>query len=252
MSFPPSPALLLLLLLTGALVSTEIGYQAGRLYGPRDDDFSKQLGLVQGAVFALVAFLIGFAFSGAGSRYVDRLDVVVKEANALGTAWLRADTLPDPARGALKAALKEYTVDRVAILTSGEIPEIEARLAKVPALHARMWQAAMDGTAGNAPLMQVVLPSVNDVIDLHTVHLSASRRHIPNAILIALVIGASLSLALATFGNGQARHRYLALNYVYGAILSVALWMTIDMDHPNYGLIRANILPLTDTLAGMK
>lgn len=252
MTFLPHPTLLLILLLLGAVLSTEAGYQLGRLYGPRDEDFGKQLGVVQGAVFALVAFLIGFAFSGAGTRYVERLDVIVKEANALGTAWLRADVLPEPARGALKGALREYTEDRVAMLSGASVEHIAARLGKVPALHDRLWRAGLAGTAGDAPLMQVVLPSVNEVIDLHTTHLSAARRHVPPVILIALLAGAALSLAIATFGNGQARHRYSGLNFVYGLILAIALWITIDLDNPNYGLIRGNIVPLTDTLAGMK
>lgn len=244
--------LLLAVLLIAALLATETGYQLGRLYGPRDEDFSKQLGLVQGAVFALLAFLIGFAFSGASTRYIERQDVIVKEANALGTAWLRADVLPEPPRSALKAALREYTEDRVAMLRRLELEDAITRLTKVPALHTRMWNAAIEGTTGNAPLMQLVLPVVNEVIDLHTVHLSAVRRHIPYAILITLMIGAALSLVLAAFGNGQARRRYSGLNFVYGFMLSVALWITVDLDYPYFGLIRGSILPLAETLSTMK
>ena len=71
------------------------------------------MALVRTSTAALVAFLIGFAFSGAASRFIDRLDIIVKEANALGTAYLRADTIAEPQRSELKAALKEYTADRV-------------------------------------------------------------------------------------------------------------------------------------------
>jgi hypothetical protein len=64
-----------------------------------------------------VAFLVGFAFSGAASRLTNRIDLIVKEANALGTAYLRADTIAEPQRGKLKAALKEYCADRVTLLS---------------------------------------------------------------------------------------------------------------------------------------
>ncbi|MFO1084791.1 MAG: hypothetical protein U1E21_09525 [Reyranellaceae bacterium] len=247
-----SPPVLLLVLLAGAVVSSEAGYWAGRVAGPRGADFDDQLSVVRGAIFALVAFLIGFAFSGAGSRHVDRLDVIVKEANALGTAWLRADTLPQPARSKLKEALREYTADRLVMLQSDDTREVQRRLAQVPALQDRIWKAGLEGTADSPQLALLVLPSLNDVIDLHTIHLSAAHRHIPAPIVVALLAGAALSLMVAAFGNGQIAKRHSVLNFIYGFILSIALWMTIDLDYPRYGLIRTNIAPLAETLASMK
>ena len=94
--------------------------------------------------------------------------MIVSEANALGTAWLRADVLPEPQRAELKAALKEYTADRVTILSSRDRDEIVRLVAKVGGLHERMWAAALAGTQGDAPTMNLVLPPLNEVFDLHT------------------------------------------------------------------------------------
>ncbi len=246
------PLLLLLVLVAGALAASEIGYWLGRLTGKRDDVFDRQLGIVRGATFAVVAFLIGFAFSGAASRYVDRLDIIVKEANAIGTAWLRADTLAEPARGKLKAALRDYTADRVALLQEDDMSAILARIAKAGSFHDRLWKAGLEGTQGNPSLALLVLPSLNDVIDLHTTHLSAARRHLPTAIFVALLVTAGLSLGLAAFGHGQVGRRFTMLDGMYGAVLAAALWMTIDLDYPRYGFIRTNIAPMVETLAGMK
>jgi hypothetical protein len=246
------PFLLLLVLVAGAFAASEAGYWLGRVTGPRDEPFDRQLGIVRGATFAVVAFLIGFAFSGAASRYVERLDIIAKEANALGTAWLRADTLSEPARSKLKVALREYTADRVALLEEEELSGILARIAKAGNFHDRMWKAALEGTQGNPTLALLVLPSVNEVIDLHTVHLSAARRHLPTAIFVALLVTAGLSLGLAAFGHGQVARRFMLLDLMYGVVLAAALWMTIDLDYPRYGFIRANHAPLIETLAGMK
>jgi hypothetical protein len=241
-----------ILLIVGAFLASEIGYRLGRHYGPRDEPFTKQLGMISGATFALVAFLIGFSFSGAATRYVDRLDLVVKEANALGTAYLRAETLPQPARGELKEALRQYTASRLELLESTDRAKALALLAKVGGQHERLWDIALGGTAGNAPLMLVVLPSLNEVIDLHTTHLSAARRHIPTAIMVTLLISTALALALASFGNGQAGRRFPILNFVYGFALAAALWMTLDLDHPRRGTIQISVQPLVETLASMK
>jgi hypothetical protein len=93
-------------LVAGLVAAHEIGFWLGSLIQSADEPFDRQVALVRGSTAALVAFLIGFAFSGAASRFIDRLDIIVKEANALGTAYLRADILAEPQRAELKAALK--------------------------------------------------------------------------------------------------------------------------------------------------
>lgn len=246
------PLLLFAILIVGAYVSSDLGYRFGRWVGPRDEAFDRQLGIVRNATFALVAFLIGFAFSGAAARYVDRLDVIVKEANALGTAWLRADTLPEPARGQLKKALRDYAADRVDALRQDTVGPVVSHIARAGEFHGRIWKAGVEGTAGNPTLALLVLPALNDVIDLHTTHLSASKRHLPVAIMVGLLVTVGLSLGLAAFGHGQVGRRFAALDLLYGVVMAAALWMTIDLDYPRYGLIRATIDPLLETLGGMR
>jgi hypothetical protein len=166
-------------LIVGVVAAHEIGFRLSSLIRSADESFDRQVALVRASTAALVAFLIGFAFSGAASRFIDRLDIIVKEANALGTAYLRADTIAEPQRGELKAALKEYTADRVRLLSGKERDQIEPLLAKVSGLHGRMWRSAIKATQDNAPLMVVVLPPINEVIDLHSMHLAMARRHLP-------------------------------------------------------------------------
>lgn len=244
--------LLIIAMIAGAFAAEELGYRLGRLSGPRDEVFTKQLGLISSATFALVAFLIGFGFSGAATRYVDGLDLVVKEANALGTAYLRADAMQQPMRGELKEALRGYAADRLELLRSRDADTTARLLAKVGPQQNRLWEIALRGTADNPPLMNFVLPPLNEVIDLHTTHLSAARRHIPNAILAALVASAVISLALVSFGNGMVGRRFPILNSVYGLTLVIALWMTIDLDHLRRGAIQVNVQPLIETFASFK
>src|SRR5262245_42331364 len=220
--------ILAVVLLAGGLLASEIGYRLGTAYAPKHEGFARQFDVIRTATFAFVAFLIAFAFSGAGERFVNRLDIIVEEANALGTAWLRADVLPEPQRSELKAVLKEYTADRVALFERRDPDEQAQLLSKVGGLQAKMWTLALAGAKDDAPLMALVLPPLNDVIDLHTTHLALIYRHLPSAILIVLLSTAALSLVLVGFGNGQAGRRSPVLDATYAAVLSVALWMTID------------------------
>src|SRR3954449_7227971 len=162
-------------LIVGILAAHELGFWLGTLTDPADEPFDRQIALVRTSTAALVAFLIGFAFSGAASRFIDRSDMIVKEANALGTAYLRADAIAEPQRGELKTAVKEYTADRVTLLSREGRDQIERLLAKVSGLHDRMWRPAITATEGSPPLMGVVLPSINEVINLHSVHLAMAR-----------------------------------------------------------------------------
>jgi hypothetical protein len=239
-------------LIAGLIAAHEIGFWVGSLTRSADEPFDRQVGLVRTSTAALVAFLVGFAFSGAASRFVDRVDIVVKEANALGTAYLRADAIAEPQRGELKAALKEYTADRIALLSREGRDQIDALLAKVNGLHERMWRTAIAATQDNAQLMIVVLPPINEVIDLHSVHLAMARRHLPTPIMMMLLGTAAISVGMIGFGNGRVSRRFSGLDSVYGAVLALALWMTIDLDHPGMGLIRVGNLPVVETLAVMR
>jgi hypothetical protein len=238
-------------LIAGAVAAHDIGFWLGSLTRSADEPFDQQVGLVRTLTAALVAFLIGFAFSGAASRFIDRQDIIVKEANTLGTAYLRADTIGEPQRSELKAAIKEYTADRVTLLSREGRDKIEALLAKVSGLHERMWKSAIDATQDNAPLMAVVLPPINEIIDLHSVHLAAARRHLPIPIMAMLLGTAAIGVGMIGFGNGRVGRRFSVLDAVYGVALAAALWMTIDLDYPGIGLIRVSNLPLVEALAAM-
>jgi len=238
-------------LIVGFFAAHEIGFWLGSLTRSADEALDRQIGLVRTSTAALVAFLIGFAFSGAASRFINRLDIIVNEANALSTAYLRTDAIAEPQRGELKAALKEYAADRVTLLSREGRGEIEALLAKVGGLHQRMWRSAINATKDNAPLMAVVLPPINEVIDLHSTHLAMARRHLPIPIMMVLLVTVAISVGMIGYGNGRVGRRFSLLDAVYGAVLAAALWMTIDLDYPGIGIIGVSNRPVVEALAAM-
>jgi hypothetical protein len=238
-------------LILGVVGSHEFGFRLGLLTRSVDEPLDRQVALIGAATAALVAFLIGFAFSGAASRFIDRQDIIVKEANALTTAYLRADTIAELQRSALKNALKDYTADRVQLLGGQNRDQIEPLLAKVRGLHERMWKSAITATRDNAPLMAVVLPPINEVIDLHATHLATARRHLPLPIMALLLGAAAISVGMVGFGNGRVGRRFSLLASVYGVVLAAALWMTIDLDYQGVGIIGVSNRSVIDALAGM-
>jgi hypothetical protein len=248
-SSPFAVAACLLLLL---LVSHEVGYFVGVRIKGIDDDYKRRVDMIRTAILALVTFLIGFSFSAAGSRYIDRQDMIVKEANAIGTAYLRAMLLPDPQRSQLQGELRQYTKGRVELLRNFDPENTRRLLAEVGDAQNRIWRTGLDGVGTDRVLANLVLPPLNDVIDIHSEHLSSARRHIPQAILTAIVIAAAIGMGMIGYDNGLVRKRYLLLSGAFAVVSAAALWMTIDLDRPRHGFVRASELPYSELLDSMK
>lgn len=240
------------LLLAILLACQELGYRLGSRVGKVDDEYKRRVDMIRNAILALVTFLVGFSFAGAGSRFIDRQDMIVKETNAIGTAWLRAMLLPEPQRTQLQTELRQYTNDRLELLRNFDVANNKRLLAKAGESQTRIWQTGMAGVGTDREFANFMLPALNDVIDIHSEHLSAARRHVPPPILIVIVVMAAIGIAMIGYDNGLVRRRFFVLSSAFGVVLAASLWMTIDLDRPRHGLLRASEQPYVDLLASMK
>lgn len=250
-SLSTSPFAIAAFLLVLLLVCHEIGFRLGRRIEGFDDDYKRRVDMIRTAILALVTFLVGFSFAAAGSRFIDRQDMIVKDANAIGTAYLRAMLLPEPQRSRLQAELRQYTKDRLELINSYGSENVHPLLAKAGATQKRMWQAGLDGVGTDRVLANFVLPPLNDVIDIHSEHLSAARRHIPQTIMVVIVISAAIGMGLIGYDNGLARKRYFLLSSSFAVVSAASLWMTVDLDRPRHGFVRASVLPYVELLDSM-
>jgi len=234
------------------LACHETGYRLGFRVATVDEEYKRRVDMIRNAILALVTFLVGFSFAGAGTRFIDRQDMIVKEANAIGTAWLRVMLLPEPQRGEVQTELRQYTVDRLELLRAFDQATIQQLLTRSSEAQARFWRNAMAGVGSDRQLGNFILPVLNDVIDVHSEHLSASRRHVPQPILFVIVVTAAIGIGLIGYDNGLVRRRFFALSSAFAAVLAAALWMTIDLDRPRHGFVHASEQPYVDLLASMK
>ena len=234
------------------LACHEAGYRLGFRVAKVDDDYKRRVDMIRNAILALVTFLVGFSFAGAGARFIDRQDMIVKEANAIGTAWLRAMLLPEPQRDEVQTELRQYTTDRLELLRSYDTANIQRLLAKAGEVQNRLWRSGMAGVGADRQLGNFMLPALNDVIDIHSEHLSAARRHVPQPILIVIIVTAAIGMGMIGYDNGLVRRRFFILSSAFAVVLAAALWMTIDLDRPRHGFVRASEQPYIDLLASMK
>ena len=229
------------------LVSLEVGFRAGLRAGAQGGAQSGgQVGAIQGATLGLLGLLLGFSFAGAASRFIERQDLIVQEANAIGTAYLRADMLDDPYRSALREQLSRYLEHRIKAserLRDGVTPQIQAEVAR---FHDAIWKAASDGARAKPAAMVVVLPPVNDVIDLHTTRVAAGRKHLPALVLGLLVACSAMSIAVIGYGWGLTGRRSPVMTAVLALLIAAALWTTIDLDYTRAGLLQVSDVPLKE------
>lgn len=244
-------AIAILALVIGSL---EIGFRLGRRRADRGGSAavaSAQIGAIQGALLGLVGLLLGFSFAAAASRFLERQDLIVRDANAIGTAHLRADLLPPPYRDELKRALEGYAEHRIdsEVLFGAASPRIRSEFA---AFHKRIWDAARDGVRAEPSATVVVLDAANEVIDVHALRISAGRKHLPPLVL-GLLFGASgLALLVIGYGCGLVRDRKAPMSVPLAVLIAAALWTTIDLDHPRRGLLRLSDAPLVDLGFGVE
>jgi hypothetical protein len=233
--------------LFGGLVATlEICFYFGKKAHHRHTDQPGELSTIQGAMLGMLALLLGFSFALAAGRFNDRVQLIVSEANAIGTAWLRCDLLPDGARKELHQILADYTDQRIGFYAAEELAMQLDAAKKAEALQGKMWAVVAAEAKAQPALANVLLPSFNDVMDLEAARLAAARRHMPGVLLLLLLSASLVSVASVGYGCGLVGKRNFLLTTSLAFIISGALWATIDMDHPSKGLVRVGQQPMLD------
>jgi hypothetical protein len=250
--------LLILGLFAGMLLMLTIGQRWGqRSLGQETDVVRSKLTGVETAIFGLMGLMIAFTFSGAAARYELRRSLIVDEANAIGTAYLRLDLLPAASQPALREKFRRYAEARIAVYRL--LPDIgasNAQAAVAMTLQNEIWTGTLAALKEAPPqATTVVIPALNQMIDVPTTRASAARTHIPIVIFaVLLILGLVCSLlsgsVLAYTKTGNVRlHKF-----AFAAVVTLTIYLIFDLDYPRFGLIQLDFADkaLIDVLAGMK
>jgi hypothetical protein len=232
---------------------TLLGLAAGRHLSRRPDTQHEPFGVLQAALLGLVALILAFGLSLAVGRYESRRAAVVDQANAIGTTYLRAQTLAEPERSRSLGLLVDYT--DTSIRLSHAVPGSAAQrsaIANGDAQLRMLWglagQALVSAPVDSAPRLYV--DSLNNTIDMQTVRVSSLNNRVPGAVLAIEVAGAAvalglLALYLAILGRG------VITVLLAAGLVTLLLLVTFDLDRPTRGLITIPDAPLTSLRASM-
>jgi hypothetical protein len=233
--------------------ATAVGVVLGRLVRHRAEHLREPFGVLQAALLGLVGLVLAFGLALAVGRYEDRRAALVDDANAIGTAYLRAQTLAEPMRTRSLELLKRYTDTDIRL--SESVPQSAAArdaVADGDRLQRELWRLAGQSLvrSPNASAPRLYVDSLNHMIDMQTVRVAGLNNRVPGAVLAVEVFGAAVALGLLAF--------YLALLgrgvstvVLAAALLTALLVVTFDLDRPTRGLIRVPDTPLTSLRASM-
>jgi len=243
-------------MLAGMLAFLALGrWLAGRRRA-HDEEAANGGGTIEGAVFALFGLLIAFTFSSAAARFDHRRELILSEANAIGTAYLRVDLLPAEAQPALRVLFRQYVESRLATYRKpANVAATGAELERSAALQAAIWNAAVSAAraTGNPATQTLVVSALNDMIDIATTRLAATRTHVPNAIM-AMLLGLALAASLVA-GHAMGGRRWSWFHALAFALVATAtIYVVVDLEYPRLGFIRVDDADrlLREVLQGMK
>ena len=233
--------------------ATVLGIVIGRSLARRRTGMKEPLGVVQAALVGFVALLLAFGLTMAVGRYQSRRDAVVVEANAIGTTYLRAQTLAEPMRTSSLQLLKRYTDARIASVRlrprfhqiSGCVEYLSRVTEPLVGAGRRRAQESADRERA-----RLYVETLNEMIDAHTSRIAALDNRIPAPVLWLQVFASALALGvLGMFLAAHDRGVFMAL--LAAGLVTVMLLVIFDLDRPHRGLITISDAALVSERAYM-
>ena len=242
---------LFLVVVVLVLLSIEGGHRVGRYRRSRSErEQDGPVGAMVGSTLGLLAFMLAFTFGMSASRFDTRKALVLDEANAIGTTYLRAAMLPD--RGdEVRALLRDYVDARLEAIRTGRIEE---GLSRADDLQARLWSevVAVGQQHPESILVGLFVTSLNEVIDLHARRVTAGlRNRIPGPIWVALFTLAGLSLGAMGYHAGLVGTTRSLAVFAVALAFSAVIALVVDLDRPQEGVLTVSQQALIDVRQSM-
>lgn len=229
-------------LFLGVLVLLEVGRQYGRRRLAKEAEGARAgLGVVDGAVFSLLGLLLAFSFSGAATRFEGRRSLILAEANAVGTAWLRLSLLPPESQLRLQELFRRYLDMRLSAYQSmDDLREVAKRLKQSVDIQGEIWSEflrAAQTEQGQRALVPLVV-ALNAMFDMATTRTVAAQEHPPMIIFVMIAVLSLISALLAGYGMAGSKARSWLHVLGFSVVLSLTVYVILDLEYPRLGFIR--------------
>jgi hypothetical protein len=239
-----------LALALGMLVSWRVGIWMGvRL---RRNGGGRQPSKFDDASMALLGLLLAFTFGISISKHDQRRLAVVADGNAIGDFYTCATLLKEPTRTKLQGVIREYTELRLQLARQKVTDsELETALVRFQQMHGQMTdlvgQALNDGT----PIAVSLTNTLNEVTSNHAARLAAIRDRLPTSIVVLLLVSSMVTTLLIGREQGFSPSIEVAGTLCFILLVCLAIYVTLDLNQPERGVIVVSQEPLERVLSSM-
>lgn len=238
-----------LLIAAGLFVAMLIFMELGRRIGKKNiasdpEGAYKGIGTIEGSIFGLMGLLIAFTFSGAAGRFEDRRHLITQECNAIGTAYLRIELLSPDDQIKMKDLFRTYLDSRLA--TYEKVPDmvaVRAELENTAQLQNTIWDFAIASCKSEDAMQdagKLLLPALNDMIDITTTRTVAAETHPPNAIFMLLGFLSLIGSLLVGYGIAGSKNKNFLHMILFSFVMTLTVYLILDLEYPRLGIIRIN------------
>ena len=236
-------------------IACEVGYRVGQWrrggFGPSGPETSA-VSILTGGMLALLAFMLGLTVSFAESRYEARRDLVAAEANAIGTAALRARMVGGAEGDAIAALIGDYARTRLDFTRAALNAPVERMLAHAEQDQRGIWGlATVIARRAPTPITASLVSALNTMFDAALSQRFAFAGRAPPGVLTLLVAGSILAIGAMGFQLGLAGHRQPVLSSLLLAMWVGAMVLAVDLSRPRLGTMRVDTEPLEWTIHEM-
>jgi hypothetical protein len=230
-----------------ARLAVEAGHQLGQYRRRRSaEEKEAPVGAMIAATLGLLGLILAFTFGLAASRFDARRQIVVEEANSIGTTYLRAGLLPDGSAGNFRKLLVMYVDERLEAVRTGNI---DRGLRRTDELHKSLWKEAeaVGQKHPNSIVVGLFIQSLNETIDVHSKRvLVGLQSRLPGILWGTLYLIALSTMAGVGYQEGLSQSRRSLAIIVLVVTFTAVLTLVADLDRPGEGLLRVSQQAMID------
>ena len=238
---------LVFLFLIVLLIPMEIGFRLGsrKRQSHPDPEGESQRDITLAAMLTLLALMLAFTYSFSMSRADLRKQAIITEVNAMGTAFVRADLLPEAGRSDVRQRLYDYAQSRyVAPGSIRTLAEVQQVVDRSVVIQSKIWPAVKSALRQpgdmTAPERALLISAINNVLDSHTSRMAVFYDRLPTAILALMVLIAGTALGVAAFNSSLSGNPMRWRMTAFAFILSSLMYLILDFDMMMRGFIQVD------------
>ena len=241
-----------LLLFLVQLVAREFGYWLGRRHQARTAGQGEGVGILVGAVLGLLAFTLALTLSFANTRFAERRAGTLAEANAIGTAWLRAEAIADPRSADVARLLEQYARVRADFVRAPLGAEATAAMNnRTSELQNQIWKQVTALIVDHPnPVTVSLMSAVNDTFDTSTAERFAHAFTLPAQLFWLLIAMALLGMMVLGFQLGLRGTPLRLLSVILTVMWTIIIVSIFDLASARVGSIRTSTMAYEWTIRG--